>query len=51
MVGRKKIYCLAFADDIIVMAYTAAELKDMIEPYKDSPIKVSLLSIRISRKS
>lgn len=31
LVGRKKIFCLAFADDIIIMAYSAAELKDMIK--------------------
>lgn len=30
LVGRKNIYCLAFAD-IIIMAYSAVELKDMIK--------------------
>ena len=43
LVGRKKIFCLAFADDIILMAYTAAELKDMVRAMQRFAVRRQLV--------
>ena len=43
LVGRRKIFCLAFADDLIIMAYSAAELKDMIRALQRFANKRQLL--------